>query len=219
MRNFNGSAFVAFADLCGFKELMRSRENAYSALNRLYNRAYELGKAHPAVDALAVSDCVVAWVAAANNGLDTLLKYAKKLHSHMLERDYLMRTTIACGQFQYQERINLDNLQKDMMYGGAYLEAYRKNDKAEPGSIVILNDDALADPTRFAPAHASLMMRMRANNRGDWEFFWSVRDETEIEDLKRNRTDSYQARFAALVRAYKGNIVRARRPDRRASPA
>lgn len=203
MQDFDGTAFVAFADLCGFKELMRNRRKAYDALNRLYNKAYDLGQDHPRIQALAVSDCVVAWTDAGNATLDALLTYLKSLHQELLDGGYLMRTTIARGRFQYQQRINLQNLEKGMMYGGAYLTAYRKNEKAEPGSILIVSKNALGDPATLAPQHSEFIRRVREGDRADWEFFWSVCAPDEIDRLRRARRDSYQARFAHLVRAYR----------------
>lgn len=203
MDDFDGAAFVAFADLCGFKELMRKQRKACDALNRLYNKAYALGQEHPRVSALAVSDCVVAWVADNDNGLDTLLTYLKALHAPMLDGGYLVRTTIARGRFQYQQRINLQNLEKEMMFGGAYLTAFRKNDKAEHGRIVIVGGDPPGDPTAWAPQHSDFIHRVREDDRADWEFFWSVRQADEIERLRRARRDSYQARFAHLVQTYR----------------
>lgn len=208
MRDFLGPAYVAFADLCGLKEFMRNQQKAYDALNRLYNQAYNLGEQHGAVSAIAISDCVIAWVAEDNNGLDTLLTYLKSLHVHMLEGGYLMRSTIARGRFQYEQRINLQNLNKGMMYGDAYLAAYLANDKEQVGSIIVLEHDAMIAPVSFAPLHARFVQRKRPQqDRGHWEFFWSVREPDEIEPLRRARDDSYKARFAHLTKAYRGETT------------
>lgn len=207
MKNFDGTAFVAYADLCGFKEFMRDpRESkAYDALNRLYNKAYDLGQEHQTVSALAVSDCVVAWVADNANNLGTLLTYLKSLHAHMLDGDYLMRTTVALGQFRYQQRIELHNLQKGMLHGDGYLNAFLANDKEEAGSIVILEHGDLTAQSQFAPHHAPLIQRTgKQLESGNWEFFWSVMKPEGVDKLLEARRESKHARFSALIRAYRG---------------
>ncbi len=140
--DFNGRTYVAFSDLCGFKRMMNAnRKKAVKAIDLLFESVYAIQNDEARilrtdVDAIAVSDCVVSW--ARDERLDTIVTFLSWLHSKMIEKRYLLRTTIAYDAFRYQNRLQLSNLQKTYIVGGAYISAYMANDKAEPGMIILL---------------------------------------------------------------------------------
>ncbi|GAI41032.1 unnamed protein product [marine sediment metagenome] len=146
LENFNGKTYVAFSDLCGFKQMMNeNRKKAVKALDCLYESVYDIQNDEDRlrmthVDAIAVSDCVVSWVT--NGQLDTIVEFLSWFHSRMIKKGYLLRTTIAYDAFCYQRRLQLRNLQKAYIEGGAYISAYLGNDKAEPGMIILLDPDS-----------------------------------------------------------------------------
>lgn len=205
MQDFSGEAFVAFADLCGFEKLVRDRGKAHKALDLLYNSSYRLLEEAADLQGIAVSDCVVIWGLAQGEVLDVLLAFLETLHVRMLEGGYLMQTTVSRGPFRYQNRIELGNLQKGMMYGDAYLDAYLHNHEVEVGSITLVLQEPAPDFDRWAPENYPRIkpaVRGGRNRRGNWEFFWAT-DEQGIEELKRARRDSYNARFAHLREVYR----------------
>lgn len=214
MENFDGEAFVAFADLCGFKKMVKAHgRRAAEALDLLYNTTYRLFDGATDLDAIAVSDCVVAWGRASDGRLDTLLRLLGSLHVQMLEGGYLMQTTVSRGQFSYQERIELPNLAKRMFHGNAYIEAYCNNDKAEVGSITLVCQESNPNFGEWVP---ELSQRIKPAFRRDkrihrqWEFFWAT-DVQGITELRKARKDSYDAQFVHLLEAYRSH------KDRRAS--
>lgn len=211
MEDFDGEAFVAFADLCGFTEMVKARgSRAAKALDLLYNTSYRLLQAAQDLDAIAVSDCVVAWGRANDGGLDALLRLLGNLHVQMLDGGYLMRTTVSRGQFCYQSRIELPNLAKGMVHGNAYLEAYLNNKKAEAGSITFVLQDTEPNFEQWAPGHCRRIKpadRGGRRNHSQWEFFWAT-DEHGIEELSKARKDSYDARFAHLREVYRSHKER-----------
>ena len=144
--NFNSKTYVAFSDLCGFKQMMNeNRKKAVKALDCLYESVYDIQNAKAIllrthVDAIAVSDCVVSW--ATDEQLDTIVAFLGWFHSRMIKKGFLLRTTIAYDAFRYQRRLQLRNLQKAYIEGGAYISAYLGNDNAEPGMIILLDPDS-----------------------------------------------------------------------------
>ena len=219
MEDFSGEAFVAFADLCGFKKLAEDRRRrAAEALDLLYNTSYRLLEDVPNLQGIAVSDCVVTWCKAQDEALDVLLRFLGMLHVKMLDGGYLMQTTVSQGPFSYKKRIELSNLQKGMMYGGAYLDAFRHNHEVEVGSITLVGQESEPEFERWAPVNRQRIkpaFREGRRMQGQWEFYWAT-DEQGIEELKRARKDSYSARFAHLLETYRSHKDRresVRSPD------
>lgn len=195
----SGQTYVAFSDLFGFKEMMKDRKEAYEALNYLFNSACALLQGNDNVKGLAVSDCVISW--AVDSHLENIKDFISNLHNKMIKKRYLMRTTIAFGEFRYEDRIELSNLSKEMIWGGAYLTAYLANEKAEIGSIVLV-DDGLAETVQ-RPNEG--MWRKTKKPRG-WEYFWSVDNPEQIERLIKKRKESHRGRYEWLKDIYQGRF-------------
>ncbi len=198
--NFNGQTYVAFSDLCGFKHMMNeNRKKAVKALDRFYESAYEIQndearllRTH--VDAIAVSDCIVSW--ARDERLDTIASFLSWLHSRMINERYLLRTTIAYDAFRYQQRLQLYNLQKAYIEGGAYISAYMANDTVDPGMIVLLN-----------PVNKpNLWKWKRFNNTKNWEYFWSAHHSGDIPKIKKERSKAKNLKYDRLTGIYQGRL-------------
>lgn len=179
--SFNDWTYVAYSDLCGFKKMMENREGAYEALNYLFNSTYELLRTRPSVKGLAVSDCVIAW--ANDKQLLSIVDFAGALHKKMIRKRYLMRTTIAYGQFEFQDRIKLANLDKQMIWGGAYLAAYLGNGKAKPGSIALLDEQNMPDTATLSSDWR--WEKRRAGKKGRLqEYYWAANSPGNIHEIK-----------------------------------
>jgi hypothetical protein len=207
---FDGSTFVAFSDLSGFKNMIRGDAGkAYEALNCLYTEAYHYLDGCRNVGGLAVSDCVVAWAIDAGVEVsvrakaEAILDFLKALHRGMLQRSYLVTTTIAWGRHTYQRRIELSNFRKDLLTGSAYIEAYIRNGSAEKGSISLLRKGCDWDPTREAQTGA-----MWRKTRGGWEFFWCTDEPVRIPRIEDARREAKRMRgtirFETLIQILRG---------------
>ena len=58
----------------------------------------------------------------------------------MLEKSFLLTSTVSWGLFKYERRIRLENMEKQLFYGKQYVKAYLANSMVEPGAIVLLKD-------------------------------------------------------------------------------
>ena len=200
-RNFSGKTYVAFSDLCGFKQMMNeNRKKAVKALDRLFESVYEIQNdgvrlLKTGVDAIAVSDCIVSW--ARDKRLNTIVTFLSTLHSRMVEERYLLRTTIAYDAFCYQNRLQLSNLQKTYIEGGAYISAYMANDRTEPGMIMLLNHVPAPNCWRWK----------RFNRTKNWEYFWSTHHFEDIPKIKRERRKAKNLKFDRLTGIYQGRLI------------
>jgi hypothetical protein len=179
--------------------MKENRKKAVKALDWLFQSAYDIQNdanliLRTNVDAIAISDCVVSW--AKDNRLETIVLFLEWLHSRMITKRYLLRTTIAYDAFRYEERLQLSNLQKTYIVGGAYVSAYIANDTAEPGMILLLN-----------PAHKpDLWKWKRYNKTNNWEYFWSAHHPKEISKIKKDRNKAKNLEYDSLTEIYQGRL-------------
>lgn len=202
---FHKSTYVAFSDLCGFKNLMKNRKRAYSALDYLFNSVYRIQQHNPNMKALAISDSVIAWVDGneRNDLLNHVIEYASSLHKRMLEKNYLMTTTIAWGDFHYDEnRLQLSNLSKTMLIGGAYLTAFLANNKAPEGSIVLLDKGRgnVEHPTYWSDRW------LKSKSPAGWEYFWSSSNPEQSKRIIKERKKAEGLKYDRLKEIYSGNF-------------
>lgn len=201
---FYGKTYVVFSDLCGFKNLMKNRRRAYNALDCLFNSVFQIQQNNSRMRALAVSDCVIAWVSEnqTNAPLNHVIEYASALHRKMLEKKYLMTTTIAWGDFSYSDRLQLPNLSKAMFMGGAYLTAFLANDKASEGSIVLLNKgrENSENPSFWADRWR------KCKSPAGWEYFWSAFNPEQIRQIIKERKKAEGLKYEKLKEIYSENL-------------
>ncbi|MHC4888707.1 MAG: hypothetical protein ACYTEO_04490 [Planctomycetota bacterium] len=192
---FTGNTYVAFSDLCGFKQMMKGRNKAYEALDFLFNTVYRLQRGNHNVNALAVSDCVISWAVSHDSRegkLKTVIEFVEILNRKMARRRYLMRTTIAWGDFEYEDRIQLRNLQKSMIWGGAYLDAYMNNKKAQVGKILLLNNQT--EGQLSTERHVCERWKWKKRSKG-WEYIWAAssrQDIARLKSIRANRENKYE---------------------------
>jgi hypothetical protein len=154
--NFDGQTWVAFADLCGTKAFLKQGiDVAREALNAFYKTAYWLHDEDATISTLVVSDCAISWL---NHGhedkLQLLLRRLGEFQRQMIRggvgcdapgRGYLLQTSLAWGQFQYERRTERIGMRKDFTLGEAYMKAYLKNDKVPKGGICICDSQSQDD--------------------------------------------------------------------------
>lgn len=207
LQDFDGQTWVAFSDLCGTKEKIRQGHRvAARALSNFYNTVYNIHEETEGISALVVSDNAVLWLHSEHRRLDTMLGHVKRLHHEMVRQNLLLRTSLAFGRFEYQQRIQLHNLTKGMVFGGAYVAAYIANHSVKPGAIVIAQDENQelpADAGDLAP-----YLKPTRKPRG-WEFFWWIDSPDDIERAEQHREQEVKdAPFAAFLRAYRRGTQR-----------
>ena len=208
INSFSGKAYVAFSDLNGFKEMMRSHERAAKALDKFYRTVYSLisEPQYSGVQTLAVSDCAISFIGNEQNrdSLPLLLGFLQKLHSEMIKADYLVTSSVAYGQFSYHERIELSGLEKNMFLGDAYLKSYLINGKCPDGSIIIICDDNEKDNIlQSSGAYRDFMKCTRRREIGGLQYYWAVSSAPEIDKFAEAYQDTYRLKYKGMISIYK----------------
>lgn len=133
--NFNGKTFVAFIDISGFKNMMKQQQ-AREALTEFYSIGYRALSEHQDIGGVFISDCGILYHSNSDttieNKLTQILDVVKIINANMIKKNYLLTTSIAYGDFEYRNKIELENMTKNPFHGNAYLEAYLDNEKGTP---------------------------------------------------------------------------------------
>lgn len=141
LQPFNDDTFVAFTDIAGFTAMMREGDGrrAVQALDDFYSVGYSVIRAQTGeairVDGLFISDCGILFVRGLqqpNERLDALLSVVESLHRRCSERAVFLTTAISWGPFSYHERIEFPGIEKNSIYGSAYVRAFADNDGGTP---------------------------------------------------------------------------------------
>jgi hypothetical protein len=134
--NFAGQTFLAFADIAGFKAMMNDNNRGAAALDTLYQSGFSvISHQHVSpisVEGIFVSDCGVLFVRGDEDMhtqlFETLLKAVETLNRRCFERAVLLTTAIAWGEFSYHQRIEIPGIEKNPVYGNAYVSAFRDHE-------------------------------------------------------------------------------------------
>lgn len=216
VEDFEGNTFVAFLDISGFKILMRDEQRALRALGRFYETGFlvlheQNNIGNYRVDGFFVSDSGILFVRNGNEGtyeqLESVLRAVERINRAMLNNDFMLTTSIAYGRFSYRGRFEFTGIEKNPIYGGAYVHAFLDNEngspKIQPGQCRVIkrNLPPLFD-NLLHQNHSPLLGRMRDTGK-HYEFYWMVDDEWEIEDFKKQYNDAYDLKYAGMLKALK----------------
>ena len=223
INNYDGDTFVAFLDISGFKELMKNEEKALEALDQLYQYGYEILRSQNSeckVEGIFISDSGVLFVRRNNQNtpnisecLKSLLMMTKRINQKMVEKDFMLTASIAYGKFKYQERIEFEGIEKNPIYGNAYVSAFLDNEngkpKIQPGQCRIIKENLPNDITSTIEESQNNEIFSRIKEReGDnkhYYYYWMVNNPDEIERFERDYKDAYNLKYAGMLKALKGN--------------
>lgn len=188
--NFHGHTFVAFADIAGFKTMMGDGNRGAAALDCLYRSGYSVIRDQPPdrprVEGLFVSDCGILFVRdhqAAGLRLEALLAAVESLNRKCFQEAVSLTTAIAWGDFSYHERIEIPGIEKNPVYGNAYVAAYLDNEAANPK--LYANECRILKRELPNDARDVCMNRMgtigrRVRNTADYFYFEWMRPADEL---------------------------------------
>ena len=223
INNYNGDTFVAFLDISGFKELMRNEKKAWKALDRLYQYGYEILRNQNnecRVEGMFISDNGVLFVRRNNRimqsiseTLKSLLVIIKRINERMRENDFMLTTSIAYGKFRYQERIEFEGIEKNPIYGNAYVSAFLDNENGKPkiqsGQCRIVEKKLPNDITRtIEQSQDNEIFRMIRKRQGDnkhYYYYWMVNDPIEIQRVEQHYKDANKLKYSRILKALKGD--------------
>jgi hypothetical protein len=141
VEQYQGKTFVAFTDIAGFKSMM-AEDRALKALDTFYSTGFSVLRNQPTdcayrVDGFFISDCGVLFVRGreddvASVRLESLCDIIRQIHRLTFEKAIQLTTSIAWGDFSYDERIEFPGIEKNPIYGNAYVAAFADNEGSTP---------------------------------------------------------------------------------------
>jgi hypothetical protein len=209
---FEGHTFVAFVDIAGFKQLMKRGDPAKRALDYFYRVGYETLRASPmagrrAVEGLFVSDCAILFSTRDDDrksSLWSLLSSLASLNRRMLEREYMLTTSIAYGDFRYVDRIEFDGIEKNQLSGHAYLDAFldheRGKPKLMPGQARVCKD-GLPDLVHQSLQQRESHFRCVEETSKHFYYYWMVASPDQIESFREAYSNAYELKYRGMLRA------------------
>lgn len=209
INNFHEQTFVAFLDISGFKELMKNDNDALKALNQLYQAGYDVLQDSNGVEGFFVSDCGILFVrdGSSTEKLKKILVAVKSINQKMLHHNYILTTSIAYGAFDYQGKLEFDGIEKNRIYGNAYVKAFLDNEKGlpriQPGQCRVVAENL---PQDINLSHTDFPALLRKGNDTKYfYFYWSVQNSENIADFERRYNDSYKLKYAGILQALKND--------------
>jgi hypothetical protein len=142
LEDFYSHTFVAFTDIEGFTQMMREGDGrrAVQALDDFYSVGYSVAREQSQnaihVDCLFVSDCGILFVRGEaqpiEERLEALLTAIETIHRRCSERAVFLTSSIAWGLFSYHQRIEIPGIEKNPIFGNAYIHAFADNESGTP---------------------------------------------------------------------------------------
>lgn len=236
IRHYTGKTFVAFLDISGFKEMMKIKEKAESALGRFYSTIYSVGRnfrdlddrdALLEVNAIVVSDCSVIFSRNSNprdteafivdkiNGLRSILTFIRRVNKQLIisenrDRGPIMTTcSIAYGDFKYEDRIGLIRVRKNYFLGPPYMKAFLDIEEGRPKlrpGECRLLEEHLDLPENILE-HSPFSLLEPTDKY--YYFHWMLNSLADLERFKREYRDISQGlytRLASLIQGYTSGV-------------
>ncbi len=144
-----------------------------------------------------------------------MLYVIEEIAKQMIDKGIMLKASIAYGSFDYVERSEYYGINKNLLHGKAYINAYLDTDvekpKLEPGicRIIMESEDKNFWNTVCRSENDHFFSRIR-KRRGDQKhlyFYWMVPNNTEINNFdkqyKKASDDIYKAMLLVLKKYVK----------------
>ncbi len=202
---------------------MKTEEVALNALNRFYSCGYlqlhnQNSQNNIRIDGFFMSDCGILFIRNLYNnliqGFSLLLNTIKQINYEMLRENFILITSIAYGQFKYENRLEFVGIEKNPIYGNAYISAYldteRGNPKIQPGQCRIVSKnlpiEIINKIKQNNPSIPFNIITTRKGVRKHFYFYWMVQNESQIAEFEKSYRDSYNLKYSGMIRALKKAI-------------
>jgi len=221
IKDFDDHTFVGYTDICGFRQLMKHENRAAIALDHFYKAGYRIlanqnAVARRPVEGLFLSDCAVLFCTQTVNrieALHSLLSVVQLLNREMLDRECMLTTSVAYGEFSYHERLEFPGIDKSPVYGYAYVHAFLDNEsgkpKLGPGQVRILKR-GLPQRVREALLTRERPFRCVEPRAEHFYYYWMVTSPDQIDSFKRHysRFFPYKREYSRMLEALRGAVDR-----------
>lgn len=122
-----------------------------------------------------------------------------EINRELLKADIMLTTSIAFGPFSYHQRIEFEGIEKNPIFGNAYVTAFLDNEKGkpriQPGQCRVLVNEL--DDNFFG------FDRRLRKSKNHFYYYWMVDNCDQIDDFERQYNDSYQMKYKGMLSALK----------------
>lgn len=145
--------YIAYIDILGFKEKLInvSQSDAEEFIRNFSSMLYRQWESHSYqidkhIRGLIVSDCIIIHTLSTSpKALDMLLQFLVDIYQKAFsENGILLRGAVTKGQFNQLEAYSFENLQKGLIIGQAYIDAYTLESKYK-GCAILFKNNVLKD--------------------------------------------------------------------------
>ena len=211
--DFLDNTFVAFCDISGFKQKMaRNPTKAIHALEHFYSIVYTVlqktrNQSTLPVYGLLVSDCAILVVDDRSHrnpttALQSLLAVVKQINEDALPYDLMLTTSIAFGPFIYSQRAEFFGIEKNMLAGAAYIEAYKDQSGGKPklkcGECRIVRENLPPQILAELENNQRTVFPMVEKDRGCFYYYWMRRTREDIQAFKDAYRDTDDLKFLGI---------------------
>lgn len=121
----------------------------------------------------------------------------------MLLHGYMLTTSIAYGEFDYHGKLEFNGIEKNPIYGSAYVKAFLDNEKGQPkiqpGQCRVIKQNLLGDIDLLDPDFN--LLKVRQQDTRYLYYYWHVHNHQGIEEFEQHYNDSYKLKYAGMLEA------------------
>jgi hypothetical protein len=221
-----GNTFVAFIDISGFKKLMKNdKKRAWKYLDLFYNEGYtslmQQENTNLRVEGIFISDCGILFVRNESEerdnikGLKMLLSIINNINKNLLRMDILLTTSIAYGEFEYRNKVELQGMIKNPLGGNAYLNAFEDTEakpKINPGECRIVAKDLPEELLNLIKNRHGLsdddplsFLKRRNNGKTHYYYYWMAGENGQIKRIDKAYLLAEESKYVAIRKLLKGD--------------
>jgi hypothetical protein len=134
---------------------------------------------------LFVSDCGILFARGDNpiRQIKVILSIIREINKEMLKENVMLTTSIAYGEFKYQNRIEFSGIGKSYIYGNAYVDAFLDNKsgmpRIRPGQCRIVKKnlpESVEDAIKEEKNEIFRLVKERKRDKNHYYFYWNCQN-------------------------------------------
>jgi hypothetical protein len=128
----------------------------------------------------------------------------------MLDENFMLVSSIAYGKFKYQNRFEIQNIEKNAIYGDAYVDVVKDIEgnyrHIEPGECRLIAKNLPSDLKEIIENQSGDMFNLvkkKKNQNKYYYFYWMCETKNDIERINRDYYKSTNAKYDLIFNSLK----------------
>jgi hypothetical protein len=133
----------------------------------------------------------------------------RNINQEMRDNDFMLTTSIAYGSFTYRNRIEFPGIEKNPVYGNAYVSAVYDNEEGrprlEPLQCRIVKENFPISENQLSSTNNAILrlIKPRGNDAKHYYFYWMVDEVRDINAFETMYQDTYELKYAGMLKVAK----------------